>query len=128
MAIIGIDLGSTGCKAMVFTPDGEVLSHAYKKYDKISPSKINPNVLKQTVFNVIGKAAAGIADIASICISSFGESFVLLDELGRPFDHILGYTDPRGQSCCDLPTCGTTQAVCFLWYSVVSRDINTKKV
>ena len=100
MSLMGLDLGTTGCKAMVFDTDGCLLSHHYVEYSPVSPTELSPEELKNAAFEVVGKAAAGY-DVTSICISSFGESFVLLDEADKPLDNILLYTDTRGLKQCD---------------------------
>jgi len=97
---MGVDIGSTGCKAMVFMQDGKILSHAYEEYEKISPIEIDSIVLKKAVFLVIGKAADCGVQVDAICISSFGESFVMLDGTDRPLDNILTYTNLCGQKQC----------------------------
>jgi xylulokinase len=37
MSLLGIDIGTTGCKAIVFRVDGQVLGHAYREYPLIHP-------------------------------------------------------------------------------------------
>ena len=37
MSLLGLDVGTTGCKAAVFSTDGRLLALAYAKYDLCSP-------------------------------------------------------------------------------------------
>ena len=37
MSLLGIDLGTTGCKAGVFGLDGACLATAYREYDMLHP-------------------------------------------------------------------------------------------
>src|SRR5271169_2892291 len=37
MSFLGIDVGTTGCKASVFSSDGESLAFAYDEYDMVKP-------------------------------------------------------------------------------------------
>src|SRR5208337_4245236 len=38
VSLLGIDVGTTGCKAAAFDPDGRLLSLAYEEYDVKSAS------------------------------------------------------------------------------------------
>ncbi|MES0342024.1 MAG: FGGY family carbohydrate kinase, partial [Candidatus Humimicrobiaceae bacterium] len=35
MYLLGLDIGSTGCKAIVFDPNGKILGSGFKEYDII---------------------------------------------------------------------------------------------
>ena len=37
MSIMGIDIGTTGTKAIAFSEDGKVLAQAYNEYDLVFP-------------------------------------------------------------------------------------------
>ena len=37
MSLLGIDVGTTGCKAVAFSEDGRELSEVYQEYDISSP-------------------------------------------------------------------------------------------
>ena len=102
MSIMGVDVGSTACKAMVFSNTGEILAYTYVEYEKETPTQISPVKLLLAAKEVIAKAASlAKSPVTSLCISSFGESFVLLDEHDRPLDNILLYTDQKGQKQCN---------------------------
>ena len=32
MSLVGLDVGTTGCKAIAFSRDGQILAHAYREY------------------------------------------------------------------------------------------------
>src|ERR1051325_3227148 len=46
MSLLGIDIGTTGCKAIVFRMDGQALAHAYREYPLLHPreglAELNP--------------------------------------------------------------------------------------
>jgi xylulokinase len=37
MSLLGIDVGTTGCKAAVFSQEGNLLASAYEEYDNLRP-------------------------------------------------------------------------------------------
>lgn len=98
MALMGLDIGSTGCKAMVFSDDGKPLSHAYSEYESCtSVFETNGNIIWNNAREVISESAFGIKDkIKALSISSFGESFVMIDKSGDVLMNTMLYTDPRG--------------------------------
>ena len=61
MALMGLDIGSTGCKATVFAESGEFLSNAYQEYAIVNPApgvfELDPLTVWAAVQNVIRKAA-----------------------------------------------------------------------
>ena len=95
MISLGIDIGGTGCKCVAFRDDGTQLAIAYTEYP-LAAGQVNlpPDVLTASVFQVIAGCTAKLEDkqdIAAITVSSFGESFVAVDEEGRSLTDILLY-------------------------------------
>ncbi len=95
MISLGIDIGGTGCKCVAFDHTGVQLAMSYEEYP-LAAGMVNlpPLVLAASVFRVIRDCAARLAnkeDIAVVTVSSFGESFVAIDEAGNPVDDILMY-------------------------------------
>ncbi len=95
MISLGIDIGGTGCKCVAFRDNGQLLSLVYEEYP-LSSGQVNlpANILTASVFHVIEKCVAQIdqkQEIAAITVSSFGESFVALDEAGNALTDILLY-------------------------------------
>ncbi len=103
MKIAGLDIGTTGCKLTVFDGDGVLLDTAYRDYPvsrKSDAHEIDMEGVMDAVREVIGEIAAKYRDIAAIGITSFGETFVLTDEAGKPLYPSMLYTDPRGEEQC----------------------------
>lgn len=103
MKIAGLDIGTTGCKCTVFDSDGTYLDKAYKEYPKTrlaSGHEIDAFVLRECVFEVIRIMAKKYPDISGLGVTSFGETFVLVDEEGNPLMNSMLYTDPRGHEEC----------------------------
>lgn len=95
MISFGVDIGGTGCKCVAFSDAGEQLALYYEEY-AVPAGTVNlpPETLTQAVFHVIRRCASEIADqeeIKAITISSFGESFVAIDENGKALDDIRMY-------------------------------------
>ena len=95
MISLGIDIGGTGCKCVAFRDDGTQLAIAYTEYPLVSGSaNLPPDVLTSSVFQTIARCTAQLEnrfEITSITVSSFGESFVAVDELGNALTDIMLY-------------------------------------
>jgi len=95
MISLGIDIGGTGCKCVAFHDDGTQLAIAYTEYPLASGrANLPPDVLTSSVFQVIERCTAQLEnrhEITSVTVSSFGESFVAVDELGNALTDILLY-------------------------------------
>lgn len=95
MISLGVDIGGTGCKCIAFQDDGSQLSVAYTEYPLAAgTANLPPDVLSSSVFQVIARCAAQLTvrnEIVAVTISSFGESFVPVDQGGQPLTDILLY-------------------------------------
>ena len=103
MSIAGIDIGTTGCKIAVYDLSGARF-HAYREYPAArsrSEHEVDPRAIWQAVKELIAEAAQAVPDMAGVGVSSFGESFALLDEHDEPLMDVMLYTDPRGVSECE---------------------------
>ena len=82
MSLLGIDLGTTGCKACVFSLDGVCLAQAYREYDMLhlQPgwSELDSDAVWQRTKEVIAEVAVqSKADpVSALSVSAFGEAFV----------------------------------------------------
>lgn len=104
MKIAGLDIGTTGCKISVFDENGKYLDRAYQDYPlkrNHSEHEIDAQVVWEKVIEVIREVAEKYPDIAGIGVTSFGETFVLTDNDGKPLHHAMLYTDPRGKEECE---------------------------
>ncbi|MGI6118613.1 MAG: FGGY-family carbohydrate kinase [Bilifractor sp.] len=100
MVIGGLDIGTTGCKLTVFDETGSCLVQAYRDYPVSrgqDESTVDAGALWLSVSEVISEIAERYPDLAGIGITSFGESFVMIDENDRPLAPVMLYTDPRGK-------------------------------
>lgn len=106
MKIAGLDIGTTGCKLTVFDAGGTQLGKAYRDYPvrrAVSGHEIDISTMMESVYAVIEEMAAQYPDIAGIGVTSFGETFVMVNEAGEPLHNAMLYTDPRGaEECAEL--------------------------
>ena len=103
MKIGGLDIGSTGCKLTVFSETGEYLGKAYRDYPvrrAAGSHEVDIAALLESVYEVIREMAARFPDIGGIGVTSFGETFVMADETGKPLNTGMLYTDPHGAEEC----------------------------
>ncbi len=108
MSLLGIDAGTTGCKAAVFSPDGRLLASAYEEYDIRHPNpgwaELDAQNVWTSVRNVIRRAAAeaGPEDpIRALAVSSLGEAVVPVSRDRQPLAPSLLNFDTRGEAYLD---------------------------
>src|SRR5579863_7321076 len=85
MSLLAIDIGSSRCKAVVFTVTGEILTQhacAYTpEFPALSHAEINPEVFWQAVCRCARAVAKDLSDpVRALCLSSHGETFVPVNE------------------------------------------------
>lgn len=100
MIIGGLDIGTTGCKLTLYTGDGDRVGQYYQEYParrQAGEHELDAAALWRAVRGVLSRGGAEHPGVAAIGVSSFGESFVLLDEADQPLAPALLYTDPRGR-------------------------------
>jgi len=106
--LIGIDLGTTGCKAVVYSDSGTSLGESYLEYGLITLSDVmieqDPHAWWDLTKRAIGLAlAAAGADrrtVRGLAVSSQGISFVLLDAEGQPLGNAINWLDGRATHEC----------------------------
>jgi xylulokinase len=107
--LIGIDLGTTGCKAAVYDETGRVLGESYLEYGLItlSATRVEQDPLAwwdltlRAINLALEAAAADRGAVRGIAVSSQGISFVLLDEADRPLGNAINWLDGRATAECD---------------------------
>lgn len=103
MALLGLDIGTSGCKATLADLNGQVISQAYQEYplysDQPGWQEIDPEQVWTAVRAVISQAVGGRANspVRAISVSSFGEAVVAIDESGRTLGRSMIYIDIRGR-------------------------------
>lgn len=104
MSIAGIDIGTTGCKCTVYSREGIFQAEAYEEYESININgrhELDAAFVWEKVKCVIRTVAKEVPDIEAVGVTSFGETFVMLDEEGSPQAQAILYTDLRGEEQCE---------------------------
>jgi xylulokinase len=102
MSLLGIDIGTTGCKAAVFSLDGSVSGQAYREYPVSHPepaySELDSRHVMGQVKAVIAEAAAETEGdpVEAIGISSMGEAMTPVSRDRKIIGNSILHTDPRG--------------------------------
>ncbi len=102
MSYLGLDIGTSGCKAAVFEEDGTCLSRAYQSYSLISPqtgwAELDSNEVIEKCFEVIKQAAKDSSrDVKAMAISSQGEAFTPVGEDGEFLANAMVSSDCRAE-------------------------------
>lgn len=100
MNYLSIDVGTTGCKCQLFSHEGEILEYLFEEYEiKTLDGEryVDVDAIWACLQNMI-RTVSKTREVNSVCISSFGEAFVLLDEKDEILFYPMLYTDPRGEA------------------------------
>jgi len=98
---IGIDIGTSGCKALAFDESAQQVTAAYREYDIVSPqpgwAELNGDEVIDKCFAVIREAAEQLPprSICGLGIASQGEAFTPLDCQGNALANALVSSDTR---------------------------------
>jgi xylulokinase len=101
MSLMGVDVGSSACKAVVFDEAGRVLAAATEEYEPTSPRpgmlETDPDVLWRAVAGAMRQAASEAEGdpVAAVGLSSHGESFVPVAGDGAPLGPFIMNADGR---------------------------------
>lgn len=107
MSLLGIDVGTTGCKVIAFREDGAVLAQAYGEYPLTHPqpgwSELDANVVWEHISAGIQKVAAETKSdpIAAISVASQGEAVTPVSADGQVLANAITTFDARTSGICD---------------------------
>ena len=105
MYYLGLDIGTTGCKSMLFDEALNIISEDYIEYDLIyfengiveqSPIELW-QMTKRTIKNTLSASKAAPDEIKGMSISTQGISFVPVDKDGKELGNIISWLDKRAQ-------------------------------
>jgi xylulokinase len=100
MSLLAIDLGSSACKAVLFTVSGEILAQHTFAYTPEFPRPSFAEMGSEKFWHAIcASCRAVVRDIVdpvqALCLSSHGETFVALDANGHPLAPAILNQDSR---------------------------------
>ncbi len=101
--LLGIDLGTTGCKAAICSPKGNLLGESYLEIPLIKPA---PGVVEQNaaqwwtltqeaIRRAVWDAGLDGGTVQALSVSSQGISFVPVDKKGCPLGNTINWLDTR---------------------------------
>lgn len=102
MNIGGLDVGTTGCKLSAYDELGNFIYSSYKEYEVSHHSgehEIDAGVIFEAVCDVI-KDVSKECTLSAIGVTTFGETFVMIDKKDLVLLPSMLYTDPRGEEEC----------------------------
>lgn len=100
---LGIDAGTTSLKVAIFGADGQLLAIDRQEFVLLTPSasvveleaETYWSALRRAVRSVLTRSAVPREAIATVCISSQGETFVPVDKRGMPTRRAIVWLDNR---------------------------------
>ena len=100
---LGIDIGTTGVRAVAYEPNGNCLGSADKQYPLYTPypewAEQDPDEIVGATAHVIRSVAATLAaqgrQADGIAFSSVFHSFLAYDKTGRPITKLMTWADNR---------------------------------
>lgn len=102
MALLGIDVGTSGCKASVMDYEGRIIGSEYQEYDFLVALGTGAQMDAERVWTAVKTVVkaltlkSGISRIEAIGVTSFGESVVFVDKDGNSLADSILYYDQRG--------------------------------
>jgi xylulokinase len=102
LSYLGLDIGTGGCKAVVFDREGKELASSFREYPVTHPhpfwAELNPDEVIGRCFEVITEVNAKIPDpVVSMCISSQGEAFTPVGRDGNVLGNAMVSSDARAR-------------------------------
>ncbi len=103
MYLMGIDLGTTGCKSMVFDDNGQILSQSYIEYEIINVDtscieqdpRLWWDMVQKSISQSVKASNVSADKIKALSVSSQGISFVPIDKEGNTLYNAISWLDSR---------------------------------
>lgn len=103
--IIGVDIGTSGTKAIAFSIEGEVIGNTYVSYDPLPTDagrhELDPEVLLEASLTCLQEVilqTRSAGTLLGISFSSFMHGFMAVDKSGKPLTNLITWADLRSNS------------------------------
>lgn len=103
MSVMGIDVGTTGCKAGVFNGGGKCIAFAYREYPILHPregwAELDSRAVMNAIREVVRRASSSVRrsdPVRALSISSLGEAFTPVRADGQILGNSILCVDTRG--------------------------------
>ncbi|MDR2476699.1 MAG: hypothetical protein LBD18_02805 [Treponema sp.] len=101
MRYIGLDVGTSGCKAAIVDGQGAIYATAKREYSFEMPAsgyaELDPALVWNAVLETLSEIGPRSGGVAALAVSSIGESLVMLDRDDKPLAKSIIYLDARGK-------------------------------
>jgi len=101
MSLMSIDIGTTGCKVIAFTAEGNIIASAYREYPLIYPRpgwlELDSNEVWEKIASNIREVTAGTKKdpVKALAVCSQGEAVTPVAEDGTFLDNAILTFDSR---------------------------------
>jgi sugar (pentulose or hexulose) kinase len=101
MSLLGIDIGSSSCKGVVFNADGKELARELRSYSTLNPGpsmvEMDAVIFRDTVFDIIRLLNGLVINdpVEALAISSHGETTIPVDKNGNATGPAIMNADNR---------------------------------
>lgn len=99
--LLGVDIGTTGTKAVVFDTQGRALATAYRAYPlhtgAAGEAWLDPNQVLEASRQAIAEAVSATPPPVALAVACQGEAFAPVDAAGKPSGEAIVTFDRRGQ-------------------------------
>lgn len=108
MSLLGIDIGTSGCKAAAFSLDGHCLASSFREYKTLSEqpgwAELDSRAVWKLAQSAISEVAAGTHGdpIEALSVSSLGEAMTPVSEEGEILANSILCSDIRGVEYVEL--------------------------
>lgn len=102
MLIGGLDIGTTGCKIVLYDENANLINTYYNEYDAVHKNgqhEINFEDVRNGVLKLLKNVVKDYT-LTALGVTSFGETFTMLDENDNILAPSMLYTDSRGEQEC----------------------------
>lgn len=101
--VIGLDLGTTGCKSIVFNSNGDILGESYIEYalktlsDKMIEQDPDEwwNLSLKAIDEALSRSGINRSHVKAVSISSQGIAFLPVEENCNPLSNAISWLDTR---------------------------------
>lgn len=107
--MIGVDIGTTSTKAVLFTVQGDIKETHHAEYPLYTPDSLTAEQKPDEIFTavlsvikqVVAKSQMDKSKLAFISFSSAMHSIIAVDEQGKPLTNCITWADKRAASFAD---------------------------
>ncbi|MDQ1280607.1 MAG: hypothetical protein QG670_1870 [Thermoproteota archaeon] len=112
MYLLGLDIGTSGCKSFLYSPEGEIISSSYHEYtirhpkptwSELEPTEVLSHILA-TIRESVGKAKIDPKEVQAISISALGDEIMPVDKnLNFCYPTLLLYDQRAAKQMVEIP-------------------------